>query len=240
MEKNERKQSVRVQTSILNGVEKKVLVWLAERMPRWVTSDMLTALGTIGAIIVALGCLLSNLDIKWMWLTCFGFFVNWFGDSLDGSLARVRKTQRPLYGFFLDHNVDGINEVFMICGFGLSPFVHLVSVMAVMILYLLLSMYVYINAHLKNEFKLTYSGLGPTEFRIIAVILCIVMMYVPFMTEFSYHMDFLHNSFDATALDFAAWIILLILMVLYVSSLIRDGIEYARLDPLPKYEDDAK
>ena len=240
MEKETRKQSVRVQTSILNSAEKKVLVWLAERMPRWVTSDMLTAVGTLGAMVVALGCLLSDLDIRWMWLTCFGFFVNWFGDSLDGSLARVRKTQRPVYGFFLDHNIDGINEVFMICGFGLSPFVHIVSVMAVMILYLLLSMYVYINAHLKNEFKLTYSGLGPTEFRIVAVILCIAMMYVPFLTNFSCHIEFMGLGFTAKALDFAAWGILAILIVLYLTSLIRDGIEYARLDPLPAPKDDAK
>ena len=90
----EQKQANRIQTSILNPLEKKVLVWLAGRMPAWVTSDMLTVVGFIGALIIAAGYALSNLNLNWLWLSCFGFLVNWFGDSLDGSVARVRNTQR--------------------------------------------------------------------------------------------------------------------------------------------------
>ena len=114
----EKKQAARIQTSILNAAEKKVLVWLAERMPSWVTSDMLTFVGFIGALVVAAGYALSNLSLYWMWLSCLGLFINWFGDSLDGSLARVRNTQRKTYGFFIDHNVDVINETIMFIGVG--------------------------------------------------------------------------------------------------------------------------
>ena len=119
MEENQ--QANRIQTSILNPLEKKVLVYLAKRMPAWVTSDMLTFVGFLGALIVATGYALSNLNLNWLWLASFGFFVNWFGDSLDGSLARVRNTQRKTYGFYIDHNVDVINECIMFMGVGLSP-----------------------------------------------------------------------------------------------------------------------
>ncbi len=91
-------QSKRIQTSVLNAAEKKVLVWLAQRQPRWVTSDMLTAIGVVGAIVVAVGYILSNRHIGWLWLASLGFVINWYGDSLDGTLARVRGTQRPVYG----------------------------------------------------------------------------------------------------------------------------------------------
>ena len=106
----ETKQSTRIQTSILNAAEKKALVWMAERCPRWVTSDMLTFLGFVGAVIIGAGYALCGVSYNFLWLASFGFIVNWFGDSLDGTLARVRHQQRPNYGFFLDHNIDCINE----------------------------------------------------------------------------------------------------------------------------------
>ena len=106
----ETKQAVRIQTSFLNAVEKKVLVWIAERLPRWVSSDLLSAIGFVGAVIIAAGFVLSTRDINFLWLASFGLIVNWFGDSLDGTLARVRKHQRPVYGYYLDHMLDGINE----------------------------------------------------------------------------------------------------------------------------------
>ena len=114
-------KATRIQTSILNGLEKKALVWLAKKQPKWVTSNMLTFVGTIGAILCALGFVLSNYGLNWMWLSVFGLFVNWYGDSLDGSMARVRHTQRPVYGFFIDHNVDIFTITVMCIGAGASP-----------------------------------------------------------------------------------------------------------------------
>ena len=131
----EQEQSKRIQTSVLNAAEKKVLVWLAQRQPRWVTSDMLTAIGVVGAIVVAVGYILSNRHIGWLWLASLGFVINWYGDSLDGTLARVRGTQRPVYGFFLDHNIDGITIAIMCIGAGLSGILNLYIAMAVLAVY---------------------------------------------------------------------------------------------------------
>ena len=121
----EKKQANRIQTSLLNSAEKKVLVWLAERMPVWVTSDMLTFVGFLGACIMAAGYALSNINLYWLWLANFGLVVNWFGDSLDGTLARVRNAQRKTYGFYIDHNVDVVNETIMFIGVGCSPMVNM-------------------------------------------------------------------------------------------------------------------
>ena len=131
-----KEQSKRIQTSILNSAEKKVLVWLASRQPRWMTSDILTFIGVLGAVIAAVGYALSNYDIRWLWFASFGFFVNWYGDSLDGTLARVRGTQRPVYGFYLDHCIDGITMAIMCVGAGLSDLLNLYIAMAVLVVYL--------------------------------------------------------------------------------------------------------
>lgn len=98
----------RLQTSLLNGIERKALIWMAERMPRRVTSDMLTCLGFVAAIAYTIFCWLANKNVKYLWLSSFCLVLNWFGDALDGSVARVRGIQRPKYGFFIDHSVDAL------------------------------------------------------------------------------------------------------------------------------------
>jgi phosphatidylglycerophosphate synthase len=118
------KQSKRIQTSVLSGVEKKVLLWLAERQPKWVDSDTLTFIGFLGAVVIAAGYILSNCSVQFLWLASLGFVINWYGDSLDGTLARYRKQQRPVYGFYIDHTMDAINETLMFMGAGLSPFMR--------------------------------------------------------------------------------------------------------------------
>ena len=147
--------AVRIQTSILNAAEKKVLVWLAQRQPSWVTSDLLTWIGTLGAVVIAAGYILSARNINFLWLSSLGFLINWYGDSLDGTLARVRNTQRPIYGYYIDHTVDAICEVIIAIGIGLSGLVSLSLALMVIIGYLLLTINVSINAHLKKEFLLT-------------------------------------------------------------------------------------
>ena len=116
-----KESSTRIQTSILNRAEKVALVWLAKRQPRWVTSDFLTYLGVLGAVLYAVGCFLANDNIQYLWLASLGMVVNWYGDSLDGTLARVRELQRPIYGFFIDHTLDAGTISIMCIGAGLSP-----------------------------------------------------------------------------------------------------------------------
>jgi phosphatidylglycerophosphate synthase len=160
---NNKADAVRIQTSVLNALEKKVLVWLAERQPRWMTSDILTYMGTFGAIVIATGYILSAWNINFLWLSSLGFIINWYGDSLDGTLARVRNTQRPIYGYYLDHTIDAINEVMIFIGVGLSGLMHLEIALLALIMYLLMTINVSINAHLKKEFKLTYAGKRITD-----------------------------------------------------------------------------
>ena len=226
MEEN-RKQSVRIQKSVLNAGEKKLLVWLASRMPSWVTSDMLTYTGMVGAFIIAVGYALSGLNINWLWLASFGFVVNWFGDSLDGTIARVRNTQRPVYGFFLDHNVDVVNEVLMFAGAGLSPLMRFDVALGVLVAYVMLSVYVYINAHLKNEFRLSYAGLGPTEFRIIVIIVNTLYIFIPALRNLSFSVC----SVSFSVLDIIAMVITVIILAMYALTFISDRKYYSRLDP---------
>ena len=234
----EPRNAERIQTSFLNPYEKKVLVFLAERMPAWVTSDMLTFVGFLGACIVAAGYALSNLDLNWLWLASFGFVVNWFGDSLDGSLARVRNTQRKTYGFFIDHNVDVINECLMFLGVGISPLANLTFMMGVLSAYLILSVYVYIDCYLKGEHRLTYGGLGPTEFRLIAILVNCLFIFFPSLNSYKTHIVLFHNEFDFGIMDGIAVAVAALLFAIYLVSFIKDIGYFKRVDP-PKPFDKA-
>lgn len=231
-----KEQSKRIQTSILNSLEKKVLIWLAERQPRWMTSDILTGIGVAGSILTAIGYVLSNYDIFWLWLASFGFVVNWYGDSLDGTLARVRGTQRPVYGFYLDHCIDGVTMSIMCVGAGMSGMLNLSIAMSVLVAYLLLSISVYINAHLKGEFKLTYAGMGPTEFRLIMIIINTVFIYIRPLRDFSLDVNVFGNEMILGSFDFVGIAILLILSIIYIHNFITDASGYAKIDPLKKWE----
>jgi phosphatidylglycerophosphate synthase len=233
----EKKQAARIQTSVLNAAEKKVLVWLAERMPQWVTSDMLTFVGFLGACTVAAGYALSNLNLNWLWLANLGLLINWFGDSLDGSLARVRNLQRKTYGFYIDHNVDVINETIMFIGVGCSPLVNMSFAMLALVGYFMLSIFVYINCHLKGEMRLTYGGLGPTEFRIILVLVNIAFCYIPWLTQWKRPITLFHNQFMVGLFDYIAVAIALLLFVFYLVGFFQDARYFSRLDPPKKKEE---
>ena len=232
-------QSRRIQTSLLNATEKKCLVWLAERMPAWVSSDMLSAVGFLGSLMIAAGYILSNYNINWLWFCSLGFVVNWFGDSLDGTVARVRKTQRPIYGYYLDHTLDAINEVVMFTGAGLSVLLHNFPLaLLVLVMYLLLTLNVSMNAHLKSEFKLTYASLGPTEFRIVMILVNTAFIFVRPLREFTTELTLFGFPFSFGALDIVALLVLLFLVLVYATSVLKDLKEYGKRDPLPKRKDE--
>lgn len=224
----------RIQTSLLNAAEKKLLISIAKRMPREISSDMLTCVGVIGAVLTALGFILSNYSPYWLWLAVVGLIVNWYGDSLDGSVARVRHTQRPVYGFFLDHSVDVINELFFFVGAGLSPFINLPTALFALSGYLALTVYTNILTIVKDEFRLTYLGLGPTEFRLLACLLCIVFMYVPEISTHTWEFTILHETYIFGWFDFFALAASVILWFCYVLSFFRDAKRIGEQDPLPE------
>lgn len=235
-----KEQSKRIQTSFLNGIEKKVLVWLAARQPIWMTSDILTLIGVLGAVVVAVGYVLSNYSVQWLWLASFGFFLNWYGDSLDGTLARVRNLQRPVYGFYLDHCVDGVTMAIMCVGAGLSQMLNLYIALAVLVVYLLLSISVYINAHLKGEFRLTFAGMGPTEFRLIMIVVNTLFIYIVPLRRFVTSFQFLNTTAELGAFDYIGVFILLVLIVIYVRNFVCDTKGYAKIDPLRKWDGQLK
>jgi phosphatidylglycerophosphate synthase len=218
----EKKQATRIQSSVLNALEHKVLIWLAARQPKWVTSDMLTAVGTAGAFLIGLGYALTSININFLWLSTFGLFVNWYGDSLDGNLARYRRKQRPIYGYYIDHTMDVINEAMMFFGAGMAPFFDMRLTVAAFVLYLVLTLNVSMNAHLRSEFKLTYLKLGPTEFRLIIAIANTVMLC------------FGERILSSIVPNCFIGFVVLMLCIIYVITVISDIKYYSAIDPLPK------
>lgn len=225
------RQATRIQTSVFNATEKKILVYLAERQPKWVSSDLLTFIGFLGALIIAAGYILSGISIHFLWLSSLGLVINWYGDSLDGTLARVRNTQRPLYGYYLDHTMDGINETIMFVGAGLSPLMHLPLAMAILVLYLLLTISVSINAHLKKEFRLTFIKMGPTEFRMIAIAINTLFATIAPLREFATEITIFGSCIELRALDLIAIGMIVVLALIHVSTVFMDARDYARIDP---------
>ncbi len=219
----------RIQTSLLNAVEKKVLVWLAEKQPQWMTSDKLTGIGFFGSILVGLGFVLSNIDLQYLWISSLGLVINWYGDSLDGTLARVRKTPRPIYGFFIDHTLDAFTQAIMFIGAGLSPAFRLDVALLVLAGYLMLSVYTYIGTILKNEFNLTYGCIGPTEFRLIIILLNTLIIYLPWQ---QWNFECLGRIFSV--FDIAGLLIAAVLFIMYVVHFRKDCRIFAIQDPLPK------
>ncbi len=225
----------RIQTSILNAAEKKALIWLAQRQPRWMTSDMLTAIGVFGSILCGLGFVLANLNLQYLWISSLGLVINWYGDSLDGTLARVRQTPRPIYGFFLDHTLDAFTQAIMFIGAGLSPAFRFDVALLVLAGYLMLSVYTYIGAILKNEFNLTYGSVGPTEFRLIIILLNTAIMYLPWQ---KYNFEYLGESFGV--FDIAGLLIAAVLFVMYIVQFNKDRRAFAIQDPLKPRSDEEK
>ena len=170
MTDSKKTEHTRVNKILLGPIERPVLSWLAAHMPSWVTPDMLTATGFIATIITAASYILCHRSTAFLWLASFGILLNWFGDSLDGTLARYRKIERPKYGFFIDHTMDGLGEVIFAMGLGLSPFLDFRVALITLVGYMLMANLVYILTYVKGEFRISYLGLGPTEVRLILII----------------------------------------------------------------------
>jgi archaetidylinositol phosphate synthase len=156
-------------TFLLAEPERRLLRAMATLLPRWVTSDGLTALGVVGAVGAGVAYALSTLSAAWLWAASALLVVNWFGDSLDGTLARVRRAERPRYGYYLDHMVDAFSTAAIGAGIGLSPYVNLGVALAGVIAYLILSINIYLESQAFGVFRLGYSRIGPTEARIVLI-----------------------------------------------------------------------
>src|SRR2546423_2443094 len=162
---------VREMRFLLAGPEGRILRALAARVPRSIRSNHLTAIGTIGAAAAGIAYALTTYHPAWLWVASAMLVVNWLGDSLDGTLARVRGTQRPKYGYYLDHVVDAFSTAVIGLGIGLSPYVSLGLALGLVVVYLALSINVYLESSVFGVFKISYGRIGPTEVRLLLVLL---------------------------------------------------------------------
>ena len=156
---------------LLARFERRFLPWLARKLPRRLLPDDMTALGVAAAFGVCAAYQLSNDGSGWLWVASALLVVQWLGDSLDGTLARVRGIQRPKYGYYLDHLVDAVSTAAIGIGLGLSPYMLLSVGTLIVVAYLILSINVYLESFALGRFSLGYGYLGPTEIRLILILL---------------------------------------------------------------------
>jgi len=154
-------------TFLTTRFERWALPRIAAALPRAIVPDHLTALGILGSTLIALGYILTTRHEGWLWLANAGLVLNWLGDSLDGTLARVRKIERPRYGFYLDHLTDAYSTTAIGIGLGFSPYMLLSVGLAIVVAYLVLSINVYLETHVFGVFRYGYGVAGPTEARLV-------------------------------------------------------------------------
>ena len=170
----------RVNRGLLANPERRALHWLAERTPAWVKPDHLTALGAAGAVLVMIGFVCANISPYFVSLVIFGLFLNWYGDSLDGTLARYRQIERPHFGYFIDHSCDLISQTFIFLGLGLSPYFTLRSALFALSMYLLMSSYTYLKVMILRTHQLSYGGMGATELRVVLACWSLIAIWADF------------------------------------------------------------
>ena len=172
---------IRENGGLLAVGEKRVLIWMAERLPRWVGSDHLTLLG-LGAMLAAgLAYWVSGSYPLALWLVVVALAVNWFGDSLDGTVARVRNQQRPMYGYYVDHVIDIVGALFLLGGLAMSGYMTPPVALGLLIGYLMLSAETYLATHACGVFRLSLLKVGPTELRILLAIGTVYLLYKPWV-----------------------------------------------------------
>jgi archaetidylinositol phosphate synthase len=153
--------------SILAPMEKRLLIGIARRLPGWLNSDHLTLLAVAGMVVAGGGYVLMRWHPAAVWIPVIGLLINWFGDSLDGTVARVRGTERPRYGFYVDHVVDILGATLLFGGLAASRLMFPPLALSVLVTYLLVSAEVFLATTVRRTFKMSFAGVGPTELRIL-------------------------------------------------------------------------
>ncbi len=216
----------RVNESLFMFVERPLLGALVKRMPAWINSDMLTGFGVFGAVVIFFSYWLCRFHKGFLWAATLGFIIHYFGDSLDGTLARYRHRERPHYGYFIDHTTDTFSMIMVFMGIGLSPYCKLSTGLLALVGYLCLSIMVYIRTSLEGVFEISFSKIGPTEMRIVAILLNTGIF---FFGNPHFETEFLKMG-RVSALDIAGYIISIILIAVFAVATVKNGIIYARKD----------
>lgn len=179
MEKTDFRTADRAHLSFLAVAEKRCLVWIAARLPRWVSSDQLTALSLLAMLGAGLSYWYSRTNPAGLLLVILWLAVNWFGDSLDGTLARVRNQQRPRYGFYVDHVTDTFGALFLLGGLALSGYMSDLVAAGLLLAYYMLSIEVFLATYTVGTFHMSFGGFGPTELRILLAIGNLALYFRP-------------------------------------------------------------
>ncbi len=214
----------RVHAALTAEVERRALMWMAQRAPRWVTSDGLTALGLSAQVGAGMGYALAGWDRRALVAVCVCIALNWLGDSLDGTLARVRQQQRPRYGFYVDHIVDIFGAVALLGGLGCSGLVHWQTAIAMLVAFLLLSGESYLATYTLGRFELSQGWFGPTELRILLVMGNLELLRSPYATVFGHRF---------LLLDLGGAIAAVGMLAMAVVVTVRHTAQLYRQEPLP-------
>src|SRR3954452_23644472 len=204
--------------------EKRVLTAIARRLPRWILPDDLTELGVASAIGICIAYTATNADRNWLWVASALLVVHWLGDSLDGTLARVRGIERPRYGYYLDHLVDAISTALIGIGLGLSPYMLLSVGTLIVVGYLVLSINVYLEAHTLGRFSIGYGFVGPTEMRLL-----LIALNTALAIGGGLHFEVLGKRLSA--LDIVGLAIVTVMLALFTGRALRNLRERARSEP---------
>jgi phosphatidylglycerophosphate synthase len=217
-------QAQREPTFLLAKPEKRLLRWIAARLPHWILPNDLTIVGVLAAFAICGVYQLSNDSVAWLWVASGLLVVHWVGDSLDGTLARVRGIERPRYGFYLDHLVDAVSTAAIGIGLGLSPFMLLSVGTLVVVAYLVLSINVYLESYALGRFSIGYGLIGPTELRLILIGL---------NTALALHLglDFSIGHLNMTVFDLVGLALAGTMIVLLFGRVARNLRELARREP---------
>jgi archaetidylinositol phosphate synthase len=169
----------RIQASLLATIEKRLLVWMAQRLPDWVGSDHLTVLGGLAMLAAGICYWLGRTQPVALVLVVVFLAINWFGDSLDGTLARVRRQERPRYGFYVDHVLDVLGILFLFAGLVAGGFMTPIVGAAFLLAYYLLTIEIALATHTVGTFRISYWKMGPTELRILLAIGTLQLLRAP-------------------------------------------------------------
>ncbi len=214
----------RVNRSLTASLEKRALQWMAMRTPAWVTSDQLTLLGLCAQLGAGVGYALSRYDRKALLLVILCLVLNWFGDSMDGTLARVRQQQRPRYGFYVDHMVDIFGSLALMWGLAYSGLLHWQTAVAMLVAFLLLSSESYLATYTLSCFQMSQGIFGPTEIRILLIIGNLALLRSQYASLFGHTM---------LLFDLAGTIAAVCMFAMAIVVTLRHTAQLYRQEPLP-------
>jgi len=218
----EPRKHVRINDIFLGPLERPALQYFCKIAPAWMTPDTMTLIGIFGSLVIAVGYILSSKNLAFLWLASAGYLINWYGDSMDGSLARYRKIERPKYGYYVDHTVDIVNEFIVIMALGISSLVHFEIAALTLIGYLMLSVHTFLRTYVDDIFKISFGKLGPTEVRVIIILINTIVFFTG-----NPQFDVIFN-WTLTLYDLLLLIVIGLLYFFFFTSIFSTGRDLAR------------